>query len=69
VDFVDTEMLSPVNGNCDDQYMTVSGSIWPAGFKRICGINPGEYIYFDFPSSPNDSSTLPNFRSTFLHPT
>ena len=41
VDFVDTEMLSPVEGNCDDQYMTVSGSIWPTGFKRICGINPG----------------------------
>ena len=41
VDFVDTEMLSPENGNCNEQYLLVTGTIWPLGFQRLCGINPG----------------------------
>ena len=31
VDFVDTEMLSPVDGECQDQYLVVSGSVWTTG--------------------------------------
>ena len=42
VDFVDTELLTPKNGNCVDQYMTITGTIWPTGTNRICGINPGK---------------------------
>ena len=41
VDFVDTEMLSPENGNCNEQYLLVTGTIWPLGFRRLCGINTG----------------------------
>ena len=43
VDFVDTELLTPDNGNCNDQALTVSGTIWHSGINRICGINPGMY--------------------------
>jgi hypothetical protein len=31
VDFVDTELLAPTKGDCTDQYLVVSGSIWPTG--------------------------------------
>ena len=44
MDFVDTEFLTPDNGNCNEQYFMVSGTIWPIGVNKICGINPGEYI-------------------------
>ena len=44
VDFVDTELLTPQNGNCVDQYLTISGTIWPTGFNRICGINPDQHF-------------------------
>ena len=77
IDFVDTEMLTPTEGSCKDQYMSISGgcqgvskklctshnladyltstdiyvfynisgSIWPTGFGRICGINPDQHFY------------------------
>ena len=41
VDFVDTEFLTPKDGNCNEQYFMVSGTIWPIGVNQICGINPG----------------------------
>ncbi len=41
MDFVDTELLTPDNGNCNEQNMMISGTIWPIGVNRICGINPG----------------------------
>ena len=41
VDFVDTEFLTPKDGNCNEQYFIVSGTIWPIGVNQICGINPG----------------------------
>ena len=31
VDFVDTEMLSPTEGDCQDQYLIVSGAVWSTG--------------------------------------
>ena len=37
-------MLSPDNGVCNEQYLLISGTIWPMGFGRLCGINPGTYM-------------------------
>ena len=45
VDFVDTELLSPVQGDCVDQYLIVSGSTWSTGFNKLCGINPDQHFY------------------------
>ena len=45
VDFVDTEMQSPKQGDCDDQYLIVSGSVWNPGFHKLCGINPDQHFY------------------------
>jgi len=45
VDFVDTELLAPTAGNCQDQYLIVTGSIWPTGFHRLCGINADQHFY------------------------
>lgn len=47
VDFVDTDMLTPDNGLCNEQYLLVTGTIWPLGFKRLCGINPGKCDHLD----------------------
>ena len=41
VDFVDTELLTPDNGNCREQALTITGTMWHSGVNRICGINPG----------------------------
>lgn len=38
-------MLTPANGICNDQYLLVTGTIWPLGFKRLCGINPDQHFY------------------------
>ena len=45
VDFVDTELLSPYQGDCNDQYLIVSGSTWSTGFQKVCGINPDQHFY------------------------
>jgi len=45
VDFVDTELLSPERGDCNDQYLIVSGAIWNPGFHKLCGINPDQHFY------------------------
>ena len=42
---MDTELLSPDNGICNEQYLLVSGTIWPMGFGRLCGINPDQHFY------------------------
>ena len=60
-------MLSPDNGVCNEQYLLISGTIWPMGFGRLCGINPGTYMIRIFLISINLLNTY-NFRSTFLHP-
>jgi hypothetical protein len=38
-------MLTPANGICNEQYLLVTGTIWPLGFKRLCGINPDQHFY------------------------
>ena len=38
-------MLTPQNGICNEQYLLVTGTIWPLGFKRLCGINPDQHFY------------------------
>ena len=48
VDFVDTELLTPENGNCNEQYFIASGTIWPLGLNRICGVNPGKNLNLAF---------------------
>lgn len=45
VDFVDTELQSPIEGDCDDQYLIISGSTWSTGFNKLCGINPDQHFY------------------------
>ena len=45
VDFVDTELLSPQQGDCKDQYLLVTGSTWSTGFNKLCGINPDQHFY------------------------
>ena len=45
VDFVDTELLSPIEGDCVDQYLIISGSTWSTGFNKLCGINPDQHFY------------------------
>lgn len=45
IDFVDTELLTPKNGNCEDQYMVVGGDIWPTGLTRLCGVNSDQHFY------------------------
>ena len=38
IDFVDTEMLTPTEGSCKDQYMSISGRC-QAVTKRPCTLN------------------------------
>ncbi len=45
MDFVDTEMIVPRDGNCVEQWVTVTGAVWPTGFNRLCGINPDQHFY------------------------
>ncbi len=45
VDFVDTELLSPEDGNCNEQSLQVGGAIWPIGFNSLCGINADQHFY------------------------
>lgn len=45
VDFVDTEMLTPRQGNCADQFLIVGGDIWPTGLDKLCGINTDQHFY------------------------
>ena len=51
IDFVDTSMLSPSNGVCEDQYLTVRGSFWKVGVNRLCGINPDQHFYLHLDKS------------------
>ena len=65
VDFVDTELLSPRNGICNEQYLLVTGTIWPLGFQRLCGINPDQHFYVHL----NDVGTFEHvdFAVTTVH--
>ena len=37
MDFVDTEMLRPVRGECLSQQFEVEGALWPTGLPPLCG--------------------------------
>jgi len=45
VDFVDSEMVEPRNGNCLSQFVLLVGPIWPVGFTRLCGTNTDQHFY------------------------
>ena len=47
VDFVDTDMLDPVNGLCLNQELTIQGTIWPLGVGSFCGKNEGQHFYIE----------------------
>ena len=47
VDFVDTALLPPVEGECSLQKLTVSGTIWPLGVKSFCGVNTDQHFYIE----------------------
>jgi len=47
VDFVDTALLPPVNGECSLQKLTVSGTVWPIGVKSFCGVNSDQHFYIE----------------------
>ena len=54
-------MLTPANGICNDQYLLVTGTIWPLGFKRLCGINPDQHFYVHL----NDAGNFEHIDSTY----
>lgn len=43
VDFVDTELMDPVRGECLSQFFIVQGDIWPTGLPPLCGINNDQH--------------------------
>ena len=54
VDFVDTQMLPPNLGECNQQYLTIKGNIWPLGVDRFCGNNiDGQHFYVEIDPSSN----------------
>ena len=53
VDFVDTELLPPINGDCSQQYLTINGPIWPLGVQKFCGKNDGQHFYIELDQQSN----------------
>ena len=47
VDFVDTNLAPPFNGDCSQQYLTIKGAIWPLGVQKFCGQNDGQHFYVE----------------------
>ena len=59
VDFVDTQMLPPNLGECNQQYLTIKGNIWPLGVDRFCGKNiDGQHFYVEIDPSSNGYVTI-----------
>merc|ERR1712050_273563 len=67
VDFVDTEFLTPKDGNCNEQYFMVSGTIWPIGVNQICGINPDQHFYVHFNDGFSQNEEHIDFTITTSH--
>ena len=40
-----------MRGDCEDQYLIVSGSVWNPGFHKLCGINPDQHFYLHLDKS------------------
>ena len=53
VDFVDTQLLQPINGECSQQYLTLNGPIWPLGVQKFCGKNDGQHFYIELDQQQN----------------
>jgi hypothetical protein len=51
VDFVDTKLLDPTNGECQKQHLLVRGTIWPLGVEKFCGRNEGQHFYIEIDQS------------------
>ena len=47
VDFVDTQLLSPVRGECSQQSLQVTGTIFPLGVNNFCGVNTDQHFYIE----------------------
>lgn len=37
MDFVDTELMKPIRGDCLSQQFEVEGDVWPTGLPPLCG--------------------------------
>jgi hypothetical protein len=69
VDFVDTQMLPPNLGECNQQYLTIKGNIWPLGVDRFCGNNiDGQHFYVEIDPSSNGYVTAYLNTRTFICP-
>ena len=44
IDFVDTEMLTPTEGSCKDQYMSISGGCQGVSKKPCTSHNLADYL-------------------------
>ena len=44
IDFVDTEMLTPTEGSCKDQYMSISGGCQGVSKKLCTSHNLADYL-------------------------
>ena len=55
VDFVDTRLLSPVRGECQQQSLQVRGSIYPLGVPSFCGVNTDQHFYIETNSQGTSS--------------
>ena len=44
IDFVDTEMLTPTEGSCKDQYMSISGGCQGVSKKLCSSHNLADYL-------------------------
>ena len=49
--FSDTQLLQPIEGDCEQQYLSIQGSIWPIGVPKICGHNDGQHFYVEIDKS------------------
>jgi len=52
-------MLPPNLGECNQQYLTIKGNIWPLGVDRFCGNNiDGQHFYVEIDPSSNGNSQV-----------
>ena len=54
--YSDTQLLQPIEGDCEQQYLSIQGSIWPIGVPKICGHNDGQHFYVEI----DKSAKIPN---------
>ncbi|XP_071515664.1 LOW QUALITY PROTEIN: uncharacterized protein [Panulirus ornatus] len=47
VDVVETNLAAPTEGVCVRQYLTVQGTVWRPGLRRLCGTNSDTHFYLE----------------------